>query len=63
MTEKMATEPVVADGLEYWKTQPATYDGVLGACVALLAAISLTCGPGGFGTGVTAPYLCLKTAH
>jgi protein N-terminal methyltransferase len=32
--------PVVEDGLEYWKTQAASLDGVLG----------------GFGSGVTRPF-------
>ena len=24
-------DPVVEDGIDYWSTQPASYDGVLGA--------------------------------
>ena len=27
--------PVIADGIEYWTAQPATYDGVLGMYMLL----------------------------
>ena len=27
-------DPVVQDGIEYWSDQPASYDGVLGACIS-----------------------------
>jgi hypothetical protein len=39
----MADVPVIADGIEYWETQPATYDGVLGAAYRIAWLLSLLC--------------------
>ena len=47
-------ETVVQAGLQYWETQPASLDGVLGASLSLpnaQAHIHKACA-GGFGTGV-----------
>lgn len=29
-------EPVVEDGIEYWESQPASLNGVLGACFSFM---------------------------
>lgn len=53
----MDDAPVVEDGIHYWETQPATYDGVLGMSYRFQNLRPLTPIKGGFGTGVITPSL------
>lgn len=34
-TASIVNEPNIQDGIEYWKTQPASLDGVLGLYLSL----------------------------